>query len=103
METITQAPVSLTQSAVEEIKRLMQEPGFEKGMYLRVGVKGGGCSGMSYVLGFDKQEADDDLYEIEEILPAHIKEKYTLQITINHHLPKDEWNLGYTKLSSLVS
>ncbi len=52
----------------------------------------------------DKYGVDvDDLYEIEEILPAHIKEKYTLQITINHHLPKDEWNLGYTKLSSLVS
>lgn len=51
----------------------------------------------------DKYGVDvDDLYEIEDILPAHIKEKYTLQITINDRIPKDEWKLGYTKLSSLI-
>lgn len=51
----------------------------------------------------DKYGVDvDDLYEIEDILPAHIKEKYTLQITIRYGIPKDEWKLGYTKLSSLM-
>jgi len=70
-----EAPVSLTPGALEELHRLMADPGFEAGQYLRVGVKGGGCSGLSYMLGFDKQEADDVLYHIEGIpvlmKPAH--------------------------------
>jgi iron-sulfur cluster assembly protein len=65
METAIAAPVSLTANTLKEVKRLMNEPGFEQGQYLRVGVKGGGCSGMSYVLGFDKIEADDDIYNID--------------------------------------
>lgn len=45
----------------------MSEPGFDSNSYLRVGVKGGGCSGLSYVLGFDAKEADDELYEVEGV------------------------------------
>ncbi len=67
MQTAIDTPVRLTQSAVNEVKRLMAEPGFDKEQYLRIGVKGGGCSGLSYVLGFDKKEDDDDVYEIEGI------------------------------------
>jgi len=67
METVISTPVSLTPTAVAEVKRLMNEPGFNTEEYLRVGVKGGGCSGMSYVLGFDKKEADDEIYDIEGI------------------------------------
>ncbi|PQJ09647.1 iron-sulfur cluster assembly accessory protein [Flavipsychrobacter stenotrophus] len=65
METTIAAPISLTPNTLKEVKRLMSEPGFEQDQYLRVGVKGGGCSGMSYVLGFDKIEADDDIYIID--------------------------------------
>jgi len=64
METVASSPVKLSDSAINEIKRLTNEPGFEQGQYLRIGVKGGGCSGMSYVLGFDQQLADDEMYEI---------------------------------------
>jgi iron-sulfur cluster assembly protein len=67
METAVSTPVKLTASAVAEVKRLMSEPGFEQGLRLRLGVKGGGCSGMSYVLGFDKPEADDETFEIEGV------------------------------------
>jgi len=49
------------------VKKLMAAADFEQGQYLRIGVKGGGCSGLSYVLGFDKQEADDELYDIEGV------------------------------------
>ncbi len=67
METVVSAPVKLTANAIEEVKRLMNDPGFVAGQLLRVGVKGGGCSGLSYVLGFDQKEADDETYEIEGI------------------------------------
>ncbi|HEX7756324.1 MAG TPA: iron-sulfur cluster assembly accessory protein [Niabella sp.] len=64
---LTTAPVSLTPGAVKEIKKLMSAPGFEQGQVLRVGVKGGGCSGLSYLLGFDKKEAADKEFEVEGI------------------------------------
>jgi len=67
METMIACPVQLTANAVAEVKRLMNQPDFMEGQSLRIGVKGGGCSGMSYVLGFDQQEEDDDVYDIEGV------------------------------------
>ena len=67
METMLSAPVKLSDNAVNEVKRLMTEPDFVQGQYLRVGVKGGGCSGMSYVLGFDQMEGDDDLFNVDGV------------------------------------
>ncbi|MDI3320418.1 HesB/IscA family protein [Pinibacter soli] len=69
METTTEttAPVTLTEGAVKELKRLMDAEGFDKSQFLRVGVKGGGCSGMSYVLGFDARLENDDTFEINGI------------------------------------
>ena len=67
METATSIPVTLTTSAKEEIKRLMSEEGFNKENFLRIGVKGGGCSGMTYVLGFDAKTDKDESFEIDGI------------------------------------
>jgi iron-sulfur cluster assembly protein len=66
METTT-IPVTLTASAIQEIKRLMNEEVFDKNQSLRIGVKGGGCSGMTYVLGFDIPTEKDEHFEIEGI------------------------------------
>ena len=60
-------PVSLTDSAKKEIMRLMKVDGFDTNQYLRVGVKGGGCSGMTYVLGFDIRTEKDEWFEIDGI------------------------------------
>lgn len=79
MNTTVQAPVSFSQTAVNEIKRLMQEEGFDKAQSLRVGVKGGGCSGMSYVLGFDQREEDDEIHEIEGI-PVLMKKAHGIYL-----------------------
>jgi iron-sulfur cluster assembly protein len=65
METLTVAPIQFTINAVKEVKRLMNEENFDKNQKLRVGVKGGGCSGMTYVLGFDLQLEDDEVYDYE--------------------------------------
>jgi iron-sulfur cluster assembly accessory protein len=66
MNTVLAAPVTLTSSAVVEVKRLM-ELQENQGKILRVGVKGGGCSGFSYVLGFDDKLDADELYDIDGI------------------------------------
>ena len=67
MERGTIAPVSFTSSAITEIKNLMNKEGFDASQYLRVGVKGGGCSGMTYVLGFEQKEEKDEIFEINGI------------------------------------
>ncbi len=67
MESILTAPIQFTSSAVEEIIRLMNEPSFDTNKKLRVGVKGGGCSGMTYILEFDEMKPNDQLFQLEEI------------------------------------
>ncbi len=79
MQTATDSPVKLTENAIIEVKRLMSEPGFEQDQYLRIGVKGGGCSGLSYLLGFDKKEEDDVLYDIEGI-PVIMKKPHGIYL-----------------------
>jgi iron-sulfur cluster assembly accessory protein len=67
MEATTISPIQFTNSAITEIRNLMQAEGFDHSNYLRVGVKGGGCSGMTYVLEFDKKEDADEIFEIDGI------------------------------------
>ncbi len=67
METTIAGPVNFTASATNEIKRLMNEEGFDHNTFLRVGVKGGGCSGMTYVLGFDAKSEKDEMYQSGDI------------------------------------
>ncbi|MFT4062449.1 MAG: iron-sulfur cluster assembly accessory protein [Edaphocola sp.] len=73
------APVSFTEGALKELKALQQQPDMGEGMYLRVGVKGGGCSGLSYVLGFDKKEDDDMESEIQGI-PVVMKKAHGIYL-----------------------
>lgn len=65
MEMMIDAPVRFTTSAIAEITRLMDEDSSARGKWLRVGVKGGGCSGMTYVLNFDNKTPADVTYEME--------------------------------------
>ncbi len=67
MEVITQNPIQFTTSAIIEIKRLMTENDFDSKKLLRVGVKGGGCSGMTYVLDFDIQKDNDTIFKEDGI------------------------------------
>ena len=60
-------PVTLTKEAVVAIRKLMAQEGFDTTQVLRVGVKGGGCSGMTYILAFDQQQPGDNTFEIEGI------------------------------------
>ena len=60
----TQKLITVTEKAAAKIKEFMAEEA-EKPEYLRVYVQGGGCSGLSYGMGFEAKPDDDDLV-IEE-------------------------------------
>lgn len=84
MEATIQTPVTFTEGAVKELKRLMNEDASAQGKALRVGVIGGGCSGMTYVLKFDERTEKDMDFEIEGIPciidPSH--EMYLFGMTV---------------------
>lgn len=60
-------PISLTDGAVHQLDRIRQQENVPADHALRVGVTGGGCSGFSYVLGFDVQKDNDETYEINGV------------------------------------
>ena len=61
----TTAPITLTEGARKHLMRIREEQNIPISHGLRVGVKGGGCSGFSYILGFDVQKDDDQIYDLE--------------------------------------
>jgi iron-sulfur cluster assembly protein len=54
--------VSATEGAVRELKRLLEKEGAEVNG-VRLAVKGGGCSGLSYVIEFGQQREGDNVIE----------------------------------------
>ena len=60
----TEKLLTITSKAAEKIKEFMTEEE-EKPQFLRIYVQGGGCSGLSYGMGFEKEAEEDDLI-IEE-------------------------------------
>jgi iron-sulfur cluster assembly protein len=59
-------PISLSQVAANEIKAIIKDQGLGENTALRVGVKGGGCSGFSYVLDLTEAAPNDD-----EVMESH--------------------------------
>jgi iron-sulfur cluster assembly accessory protein len=55
------AGITVTQTAVSEVRRYMEENGAAETAGLRVGVLPGGCSGFQYGLNIEDEPAEDDL------------------------------------------
>lgn len=62
------APIRLTERALVEVKHIITEKNVPTEYGLRVGVQGGGCSGMSYLLGFDKPKAGDETFDLDGVV-----------------------------------
>ncbi len=67
MSAVATQPIQLTEGAIKQLRNIMSEQNISEQYGLRVGVKGGGCSGFSYVLGFDEAKDGDDSFEINGI------------------------------------
>ncbi len=80
-------PVRLSERAAQEIKKIMATKEIPEGFSLRVGVRGGGCSGMSYILGFDKMRDYDMAFEVDGIRVYMDKRHglYLMGTTIDYH------------------
>lgn len=65
--TISSAPVTFTEGAMIELKKIQDQQELSADFGLRVGVEGGGCAGMNYILGFDQKKEGDSEYQIDSI------------------------------------
>jgi iron-sulfur cluster assembly accessory protein len=59
--------VSLTERAAKQVRKIKESENLDSELYLRVAVEGGGCSGLSYKLGFDIRTDDDEIIESQGI------------------------------------
>jgi iron-sulfur cluster assembly protein len=68
--------LTLTETAVKQVKQLMETQNLGN-VYLRMGVKGGGCSGLSYQLEFDNEIGPHDKkFEIDGVQVVCDKKSY---------------------------
>jgi iron-sulfur cluster assembly protein len=103
MKTMAASPVKFTESAITEIKKLVEKQTDLTANYLRVGVKGGGCSGMTYVLELAAVEPDDVLHEIEgiQVILKNSHAIYLIGITIDYQ--NGLGNRGFTFINPNAS
>jgi iron-sulfur cluster assembly protein len=66
-DTIGESMVTLTNIAAQKVEEFMAGQGAEGEVGLRVGVKGGGCSGFQYALALDEMRHDDHVFEASGI------------------------------------
>jgi len=56
--------ITLTDNAISEIKRIIGENNLPEGTGIRLGIKGGGCAGFTYVFDFDDKPGEfDEVFE----------------------------------------
>lgn len=60
-------PIGITELAARELKAIRDKENIPLDYGLRVGVRGGGCSGFSYMLGFDQRKDGDQVFEVNGI------------------------------------
>lgn len=84
--TVEEDHIKITRKAVEEVRKVRDQNSIDPDFGLRIGVKGGGCSGMSYTLGFDASPRADDLVLEADGVKVYIDRKsvfYLLGVTLD--------------------
>ncbi len=66
--------ISFTEEAQQELERIMNNEG-KGNLGVRLGVKGGGCSGFTYVMEFVSQEREGDTIENQPGTPVFVDPK----------------------------
>jgi iron-sulfur cluster assembly protein len=81
LDKINITMIKVSDTAKKKIIDLMKEDGFDAAVdYVRVGVKSGGCSGLSYDLKFDKTKGEDDKTFIDNEITIAVEKKSFLYL-----------------------
>ena len=67
----------VSDAATKQVKALKAQQNLPETVFLRMGVRGGGCSGMSYVLEFDSEKGPHDKeFELDGVKVVVDKKSY---------------------------
>ncbi len=76
---LTSPPFRITSTALTEIRQIVDRKKIPEEYGLRLAMKGSGCSGTSFVIGFDKKKAQDDVFTLEGI-DVYIEKKHLMYL-----------------------
>lgn len=76
---LKQLPVSISPKALSEIKHIFERKNIPAEYSLRIGMKGSGCSGTTFVIGFDKMKEGDEVFRHEGI-QIYIEKKHLMYL-----------------------
>lgn len=71
--------VKLTERAANQVRKIKKDENLDDELYLRVAVEGGGCSGLSYKLGFDIR-TDEDMVVDTQGLEVIVKSDHMMYL-----------------------
>lgn len=74
-EVQTRNDITISSKAIKEIRKIMEENNITPEVGLRIGVKGGGCSGLTYSMGFDPELKEGDTIMEQEELKLYVDGK----------------------------
>jgi len=60
-------PVEISDRALQEVRTIKETKGIPEDYFLRIGVRGGGCSGADYYIGFDQEKETDKQFDVEGV------------------------------------
>jgi iron-sulfur cluster assembly protein len=76
-------PFHISPLALDELKSIIQAKKIPTGYGVRIGIKGSGCAGVNFIIGFDECAADDKTFEHEGVF-FYISKKHLLYVSDLH-------------------
>jgi iron-sulfur cluster assembly protein len=80
-QTQIQNEIDITDKAIKQVLRIKEENNISEKHGLRIGVKGGGCSGLTYQLGFDGELKSGDTVLEKDGLKIYVDGKSLFYLT----------------------
>ena len=96
---MSELPVKISDNAINEIKNILDNKNIPENYGLRMGIKGSGCAGVSYFLGFDKKQENDNEYQTD-FISVYIQKKdmlYLLGMQLDYHRGNDVQGFMFVK------
>jgi len=76
---LKEIPVKISSNALSEIQTIFERKNIPAEYGLRIGMKGSGCAGTSFIIGFDKKKEQDEVYHTEGI-EVYIEKKHLMYL-----------------------
>jgi len=64
---VNELPFLLSAAALKELESILLSKKIPEGYGVRLGIKGSGCAGVSYIIGFDRASPEDKIYQEGEL------------------------------------